>query len=167
MNRFVLFAFLCCAFPALSQAQSIGICNQVLSASGKSAFEGGRYYAYTVGEPFILTLESATTDLTQGFHQPDLCLLVATSDLDLADWSIEVYPNPTSDFLHIQYSAGQNGILQATVYDVLGHLVVTSTPLSQPNGSQLDCTSWQAGVYFLQLRDPVTQATATVRFVRL
>ena len=167
MNRFVLFVCLCCVLPAFSQAQSIGICNQVLSASGKSAIQSGRYYAYTVGQPFILTLEGTNHDLTQGFHQPDLCVLVATSDLDLADWSIEVYPNPTSDFLHIQYNAGQSGILQATVFDVLGHLVVASTPLYQPNDAQLDCTSWQAGVYFLQLRDPITQATATLRFVRL
>ncbi len=167
MNRFVLLALLGCAFPIFLQAQTIGICNQVISATGKSSVQAGRYYAYTVGEPFILTLQGSSRDLTQGFHQPDLCQLVATSNLDLAAWSIEVFPNPTTDFLHIQYSADQSGHLEAAVYDVLGHLVLTQQTLSQPDGSLLDCASWQAGIYFLQLRDPATQATATVRFIRL
>ncbi len=167
MNRFLILVLLSGAIPVLLQAQNIGICNQVLSATGKSSIQAGRYYAYTVGEPFILTLEGNTRELTQGFHQPDLCQLVATSNLDLAAWSIEVFPNPTSDFLHIQYSADQNGALEASVYDVLGHLVLAGQTLAQPDGSLLDCASWQAGLYFLQLRDPATQATATVRFIRL
>ena len=167
MNRFILLALFSCAFPTFNQAQNIGICIQVLSASGKSTVQAGRYYAYTVGEPFIFTMEGNTRDVTQGFHQPDLCQLVATNDLDLAAWNIGVFPNPTSDLLHIQYSAGQNGALEASVFDILGHLVVSNAPLSQPEGSQLDCSAWQAGVYFLLLRDPATQATATVRFIRL
>ena len=167
MNRFLLLALLGSAFPILLRAQTIGICNQVLSAAGKSSVQAGRYYAYTVREPFILTLQGNTRDLTQGFHQPDLCQLVATSNLDLAAWSIEVFPNPTADFLHIQYSADQNGMLEASVYDVLGHLIVNRQMLAHPDGSLLDCMSWQAGLYFLQLRDPATQATATVRFIRL
>ena len=167
MNRFILLALLSCATITFSQAQDIGICIQVLSASGKSAVHAGRYYAYTVGEPFIMTLQGNSRDLTQGFHQPDICQLVATNDLDLATWNIEVFPNPTTDFLHVQYSDSQNTALEASVFDVLGHLVVTNVALTEPSGSQIDCSTWQAGLYFLQLRDPDTHATATVRFIRL
>ena len=167
MNRFLLLVLLGCTFPVFSRAQNIELCNQVLSAAGKSTFQSGRYYAYTVGEPFILTLEGATTEFTQGFHQPDFFLPVSTSDLDLVAWGIKVFPNPTADVLHIRYSADQDGWLEVSVFDVLGHLVVANTLLRQPDNSQLDCASWQAGVYFLQLRDPATQAFATVRFIRL
>ncbi|MEO6760125.1 MAG: T9SS type A sorting domain-containing protein [Saprospiraceae bacterium] len=167
MNRFILLALLSCAFPCFSQAQDIGICIQVLGAAGKSTVQAGRYYAYTVGEPFILTLEGSTREVTQGFHQPDLCVSVSTSDLDLSAWHLEVFPNPTTDVLQIRYDAGQNGQLEATVFDVLGHVVVNKLPLADSGGSLLDCASWQAGVYFLLLRNPVTQATATVRFIRL
>jgi len=44
---------------------------------------------------------------------------------------------------------------------------VENIPLNQPDGSLLDCATWQAGLYFLQLRDPATHAVATVRFIRL
>lgn len=168
MNRFLLPALLACLSPILSQAQELDLFNQVLGAAGKSAVRAGRYYAYTIGEPVILTLEGSTMDLTQGFHQPDLGLSVATHDLDLADWQIEVFPNPTADFLHVRYNAtDRSDRLEAVVYDVLGRLVLDRVPLDRPDGSRLDCTFWQAGVYFLQLRDPATQGAFTVRFVRL
>lgn len=169
MNRFLIAALLACLFSTPSQAQSqdIDLCMQVLSSTGKSTVRAGRYYAYTVGESFIFTLEGQTTDFTQGFHQPDYCLLVSTSAVDLSDWEIQVFPNPTTDLLYIQYSADHNGRLEAVVFDVLGHLMINSTSLNQPEGSSIDCSTWQTGVYFLQLRDPVTQAVATVRFIRL
>ncbi len=169
MNRFILFALLVCMSPTFSQAQNqdLEFCNQVLASAGKSTVRAGRYYAYTIGEPVIFTLQGTTTDFTQGFHQPDLCVLVATNDLDLADWQMEVFPNPTADFLYVRYSAEHTGRLEATVFDVLGHLIVHDISFDQPDGSLLDCSSWQAGIYFLQLRDPVSKAVATVRFIRL
>jgi hypothetical protein len=39
--------------------------------------------------------------------------------------------------------------------------------LDQPEGTQLDCSNWQAGVYFLQLSTVNGTATAVHRFVRL
>ncbi len=167
MNRFLLLALLGYAPPVFSQGQDIGLCFQVLSSAGKSVVRAGRYYAYTIGEPFIFTLQGPATHVTQGFHQPELCLTVSTQTLDLAAWQIEVFPNPTADFLNIHYSPAYSGRLEADVFDVLGQLIAANVPVNQPDGSLLDCTAWQAGVYFLQLRDPATQAVATVRIVRL
>lgn len=167
MSRFLLFALLGCTVPVFAQSTDIDLCYQVVATSGKSVVRAGRYYAYTIGEPFITTLLGSPNHLTQGFHQPELCVLVATHDLDLADWQIQVFPNPTADFLHIQYSADHNGPLEAVVFNMLGQLMVKNIPLDQPDDSQLDCSTWQAGIYFLQLRDPATQAVATVRFIRL
>ncbi len=169
MNRFLLLALLACLSPCVSQAQdqNLGLCEQVLAVAGKSVVRAGRYYAYTIGEPFIFTLQGATTTVTQGFHQPELCVMVATHDVELADWQIQVFPNPTTDFLHIQYSADHNSQLEAAVFDVLGHLIVDQVSLDRPDDSLIDCSTWQAGLYFLQLRDPATHAVATVRFIRL
>ncbi|MCY7327172.1 MAG: T9SS type A sorting domain-containing protein [Saprospiraceae bacterium] len=166
MSRFLLLALLGCASPIFSQTPDVTLCYQVLGSTGKSAVRAGRYYAYTIGEPFITTLQGSK-HLTQGFHQPELCVLVATHDVDLADWQIEVFPNPTADFLHIKYSPEHTGRLEAAVFNLLGQLIVENIPLNQPDGSLLDCATWQAGLYFLQLRDPATHAVATVRFIRL
>jgi hypothetical protein len=106
--------------------------------------------------------------LTQGFHQPDICQSVATKDLDLAAWEIEVFPNPTADFLNIRFSdENGSGALRASVFDVLGRAMLLQQPLDEPSGTSLNCQAWQSGVYFLRLEDAATGAAATVRFVRL
>ena len=75
MNRFLLVLFPLSLWSVASNAQ-VSMCNQVIGTTGFSAIEQNKYWAYTVGEVAIFTL-SNTQDvsvLTQGFHQPDLCL---------------------------------------------------------------------------------------------
>lgn len=168
MNRFLhipIFISLI-SVPCLLSAQ-IGICNQVIAASGKAASQGGRLYTYTVGEPFILTLSGNSYKITQGFNQPDLCLPVLTNDLDLAEWQLEVYPNPATNQVHIRYSAEKKGRLRAQVFDLLGRTVVEDFPIDDPYDTQMDCSNWQAGVYMIRMQDSQTQAVASVRIVRL
>lgn len=168
MNRFLytapFFIFFLLALPGSAQ---IGLCNQVIGSTGAAAVQGGRSYTYTVGEPFILTLSSTSYKITQGFHQPDLCVPVSTSDLDLEAWALEVYPNPATDLIHIRYSAEKKGRLQARVFDLLGHLVLDDFSIDQPDDTPINCGNWQAGVYFIELLDPQTHSSATVRVIRL
>lgn len=168
MNRFLHLFFLLgllCTTQYLSA--QIGICNQVIASAGKATVQGGRMYAYTVGEPFIFTLTATSKIITQGFHQPDLCLPVLTNDLDINAWELEVYPNPASSVIHIRYSNEQKGQLSAQVFDLLGRPVIQQTTLDQPDGSTLDCSNWQAGVYLIRLQDNRTRSAATVRVIRL
>ena len=167
MNRFLSLAALLCLGAHFSQAQGYENCIQVISASGKSGTQAGLTFTYTVGEAVISTLSGSNNKLTQGFHQPELCQLVSTDDFDLAAWNLEVFPNPTSDVLNIRFSAEQGQMLRASVYNLLGQVMLSDQPLTQPGGSRIDCASWQPGVYILQLQDPATRGVAALRFVRL
>ncbi|HRI62017.1 MAG TPA: T9SS type A sorting domain-containing protein [Saprospiraceae bacterium] len=166
MNRFLSLALLLCLSADISLAQDYQTCIQVISASGKSGTQAGLTFTYTVGEPVITTL-SGSRKLTQGFHQPELCMLVSTNDFDLAAWNVEVFPNPTADVLTIRYSAEKGNNLRASVFNLLGQVMLSDQPLTQPDGSQLDCAAWQPGVYILQLQDPATSGVASMRFIRL
>jgi hypothetical protein len=167
MNRFPFLALFLCLSPGICLAQGAETCIQVISATGLSATQGGLTFSYTVGEPVIMTLSGNTRKLTQGFHQPELCKLVSTNNLDLAAWNIEAFPNPTADALTVRFSDEKGAQLRASVFNLLGQVMLADQPLSQPDGSRLDCTSWQPGVYILQLQDPTTRGVASVRFVRL
>ena len=167
MNRSLIFALIISGFYLQANAQGNSLCQQVVAAAGKNAQQGNRYFSYTVGEPFILTLSSATQTLTQGFHQPEICKLVATDNIELAPWGIEVFPNPTTDFLTVRFEPQAGERLYAQVYDLMGRMVLTSRTLDQPAGTKLDCSDWQPGIYFLQLTNASGTATATHRLVRL
>ena len=167
MNRFLCLALSLCLFSNLSFAQDYETCIQVIGASGKTGTQAGLTFSYTVGEPVITTLTGDTRKLTQGFHQPELCMLVSTLDLDLAAWDIEVFPNPTPDVLTVRFSDEKGSSLRASVFNLLGQIMISNQILSQPGGSRLDCAAWQPGVYILQLQDPATSGIASVRFIRL
>ncbi len=57
MNRSLHLIFLL-GFLSISHYLSaqIGICNQVIASAGKATVQGGRTYAYTIGEPFIFPI---------------------------------------------------------------------------------------------------------------
>lgn len=167
MNRYLFLALSLCLSSGISLAQGAETCIQVISATGLSATQGGLSFSYTVGEPVITTLTGNTRKLTQGFHQPELCKVVSTNDLDLAAWNIEVFPNPTADALTVRFSHEKGAQLRANVFNSLGQVMLSDQSLNQPSGSGVDCASWQPGVYILQLQDPVTHRVASVRFVRL
>lgn len=167
MNRYILTFLLPLLWSGSLTAQDYENCAQVIGATGKFAQRAGKIFFYTVGEPVILTLKTERYSLTQGFHQPDLCLSVATHDLDLAAWQIEVFPNPTADFITIRFDADQGNALVLSAHNLLGQTVLSDYPLTDPTGSFLDCTTWQSGVYIVQLRDPKSDQSATVKIVRL
>ncbi len=149
-----------------SFGQGLSLCQQVIGTTGSSATESGLHYTYTVGEPVIFTLKKQDVDvvLTQGFHQPDVCLPVSTDNPEQwAGWDIQAYPNPVTDYLTLQYTAPTDALVQAKVVNTMGQIVM-GLRATQANGDQIQCTGWAAGMYFLVLFNPETNATVTIPF---
>ncbi len=167
MNRFILTTLLWLWVLYTGTAQDATLFNQVIGSTGHVAVQQGLTYAYTVGEVVIVTVGSDKRILTQGFHQPEHTRIVSVGDPDFANWDISIFPNPVSDVLTVRYSADKGTSLTATVVDMVGKIVLQNQPLSEPDGSTLDCRSWQPGVYFLILQDPVGRGSSTVRIIRL
>lgn len=165
MNRSILFAFLFSLWCFHGEAQ-IFLCNQVIGSTGKSATLGNLHFAYTVGEPVIATVSNNSRKLTQGFHQPDICLITGTETPFAEALGLELYPVPTDGLLHIQFRGNLDGSYKARVYDLLGKVILSDFTIISPDGAGLDCTTWQPGIYFLQLTSSNGRA-ATVRFIRI
>jgi hypothetical protein len=142
-------------------------CSQVLGSAGTSYTLNGRYYAYTVGEVATNTTSNSFFTFTQGFHQPELCIAVATHNIDLSEWGPEIFPVPTEDLLNLRFNGPSAGHFKYRVYDILGREILTDTPVSTSTGAVLHCASWQAGVYFLELKDQEKNAVGTFRFIRI
>lgn len=167
MNRFILTAILWHLALYVCQSQSHSYFNQVIGSTGQSGVRQGLTYTYTVGEVSIVTLSSSKRILTQGFHQPEHSKLVSIGTPDFVNWDIRVFPNPVSDVLTVRFASEKGTELTATVVDLVGKIVLFEQLLSEPDGSSIDCRSWQSGVYFLILKDPAGRGQATTRIIRL
>ncbi|QQS30802.1 MAG: hypothetical protein IPM47_07715 [Sphingobacteriales bacterium] len=72
--RTLLFILLSTSFSFILQAQSLS--HQVMASGGTSTSNGGYSIAYTIGESVTTTISAGNNILTQGFHQPDLEMIV-------------------------------------------------------------------------------------------
>lgn len=169
MNRLLTPVFWLATFLAPLAAQTIGICHQVVAATGQSVEKQGIIYSYTVGEVAAFTASGLGLMLSQGFHQPDLCMPTVGTDapIGMADWQIELLPNPTDGWLTVRFSAEKTTALRASVFDLTGRKTRATALLAEPSGSQLDCRDLPPGVYFLRLEDTGSPAVGTFRFVKI
>jgi hypothetical protein len=156
-----------CALGFHAAAQDIFLCRQVVSSSGKTAIRDGVTYMYTIGEPVVFLGLSPDYQLTQGFHQPEVCTMYPVGTLDLSLWGLEVFPNPASDNLTIRYSPLMDGDLRASVFDISGRPVLFRQPITSADGNTLDCSQWQAGVYFIRFEEMGSRAYSTTRIIKL
>ena len=153
---------------SMANAQQVvdNLCMQVIGSNGLSAEKLGKHYDATLGEVMIATL--ATSDgsfsVTQGFHQPECALASVGVDDLAATWSLELFPNPTSGQLHIQYQTPTGSLLNARLWSITGSLIQDWQ--TQPSGAVLDCTELAAGIYLLDLRDAQTGEKTIARFVK-
>jgi Secretion system C-terminal sorting domain len=155
-----------CLNSMWSQQVVDNICMQVIGSNGLSAEKLGRHYDATLGE--VMTATLATTDgtvvVTQGFHQPECALtMVPATDL-MADWQVGIYPNPTAATLHIQYTHPEGHTLDTRVWSITGALMADWQVM--PSFSAIDCSGYTAGLYFLEIKDPVTGQITIIRFVK-
>ena len=167
MNRFLTLLAFCLFFQFHSTAQQFDVCMNVVASSGGQGTQTNKYFAWTIGEPFVQTLKGAGYALTQGFHQPDPCGKQFVGTSDLADWGMSLFPNPTDGFATLRFSPEKKGYLLGSVYDLLGKPLIENQPLTTPEGSIIDASAWPPGIYFLLLQDPNSRASATMRIVRL
>lgn len=103
---------------------------------------------FTVGEVAAENLAVAAGSLAQGFHRGNFRLVVSTRNNRLPEWEVVVYPNPTTDELHLRTDAP--GTLSAELFSTAGQLLLRQPDLSA--GQRIDVARLPAGTYWLRLR---------------
>ena len=89
-----------------------------------------------------------------GDKQPIRCTSATAGVDDQNQLDISIYPNPTSDIVHIDCNYSQ---LKVVVYDILGKQVINKSITNSIDISQLE-----KGVYILQLSDGVKLSTRKI-----
>jgi len=88
----------------------------------------------------INTATGSFNEATQGFHQGDIKLLGLEN---LAEIEVNMYPNPTSDYVTIQSPAP----VKVLIYDISGRLVAVHDLFNEIN--QIQVGDFSRGTYNL------------------
>jgi hypothetical protein len=104
---------------------------------------------FTVGEVAVNRYQGAM-DLAEGFHRVYYDLVVSNEEVLPADWSVLVYPNPTTEYLKVEFSKQEDRV-NAQLYSSTGQLILQQSDISYE--TELDLQALPAGTYWLRLID--------------
>ena len=91
----------------------------VVSCYGKFSGAGGYSLSATGGEPMTETFSAGNNILTQGFQQPDF-ISTGITVLNEAGFLVKIFPNPTADFLTVQFQSNSENEFNISLSDFLG-----------------------------------------------
>lgn len=129
------------------------ICIQVIGAAGNGgASLSDKHYAYTVGEVVVATFQGGNAQVTQGFHQPEICgKLDVGAPLVSLRTDLVLHPNPASDALFLRFDSPRGMRFTAVLVDAGGRPVANPGAMNDVEVSLIECWSLPSGTYFLLL----------------
>lgn len=136
---------------------------EVISSSGTHFSGDVAQLSWTLGECIILTHETSESVLTQGFHQTRL-IITDVSEINLIDPGIDVYPNPTMDYVKLRMNNPMNEGVQFKLFDHSGRLL-NSGQLIQDE-AVIEMKGLASATYFLVVETPFIQLK-TFKIVKL
>ncbi len=154
MRTILLASLLLIAYSALFS-------QEIISPAGNYSANSDITISYTIGEPIIETLQSGDFQITQGFHQTKL-IVSGISTNSICNDNVKVYPNPTNEYLYIDFNA-KDEILVCFLTDENGKKL--TTPSSINSIISIDMRHFPPGVYFIYLTNSKNQI-ATYKIVK-
>ena len=132
-------------------AQSID--QQAINAAGDHYVEQNQV-TVSIGEAVVSHFQSAEHQVTSGFHQPTLEVALVNSVSAAFPLEVEVYPNPTTDYLNLRVApeTGNSEILTGQIFNESGQVITEFQVLPQSGNQQIDFTGFPEGLYMMRLQ---------------
>lgn len=129
-------------------AQSVS--PQVIATAGNYSENGGISLSWTLGEPVIETATGTGVILTQGFQQPDYNIVVV-EHIPASNLDVNVFPNPTSGNLQIEWTGSIQTPAVISLYDMNGKELLVSKVTTSNQTGILNLTEYANAQYVLKI----------------
>ena len=123
---------------------------QIVATAGGTLGNASGSISYTIGEGVAQTFSRGDKVLTQGFQQSYLSVSTEKTILDL-NFSITVFPNPTTDVVTLRVGKESMSGLLYLLYDLNGRLL--SKKVIENSDTTVPFQSLQTGTYLLEVMD--------------
>lgn len=114
---------------------------ELYSSGGAVDESGSAKVSWTIGEAFTESLHGNSAELNQGFQQYQYVVTFISEDLANR---FEIYPNPVTDVLYIDYP--DHSLYIISVYDGQGRILK-----KYQNETQINFGKYPAGMYFINI----------------
>ena len=125
---------------------------QVVATAGNYTQNGGYSVSWTLGEPVVQTASNGGTTLTQGFQQPSYNVVSVTPG-KIDGFEVNVYPNPASDFIVVDWTANDKDMLYISLYDVAGKKISEQSYSAKQDKVSINLSQLASAQYLLEVKD--------------
>lgn len=122
---------------------------QAVTATGGDASGSGGTVAYSVGQVVYTTNTEATGSVAQGVQQPYEISIVSGFEVEQVNLSLQVYPNPTADYLSLNVGDLELSNLKFQLFDMQGRLIEDKKIANTIETIRMD--NLPGAVYFLKV----------------
>ncbi len=134
---------------------------------GNTSTEFSPVHEYAVGGNYDVVLHAVGICGTDS-NSLKVDIISSTTEVQTLK-HIDVFPNPTSDQLHIRWGNPEPGRLSIVVYNLLGRELVRldeRVHTSELYEKSIDLSTWPAGSYFLKIRQGEKQHIEPIVLIR-
>ncbi|MFM2195753.1 MAG: hypothetical protein RL092_1353 [Bacteroidota bacterium] len=128
---------------------------------GNTSTSSNPNYTYASGGDYIVTLTATNGDCTDTFTL-NLTSVSVSENIAFAD--LNIFPNPTSEILNIEFGQEMSDLVQIDLYDLTGKKVMSSqnNVSAGNNFLQINISDLESGIYFLNLNNAVSSVSIRV-----
>jgi hypothetical protein len=120
----------------------------VIASAGSYFVSANAQLSWTLGEVITSTFISGNSILTQGFQQNNY-VVIAINEFSDNPFKIDVYPNPSSRFINIQWANIEQMDLLFEIINNQGVCIIKKIINSSENQLEIDLNNFSNSTYIL------------------
>lgn len=122
VNKFIYFSFWTIVILNFTWATALNG-QQTISAAGGNVMSSAGSVSYTIGQTFFTTHSGTSGSVAEGVQHPYETLVVSVTDQVHEIFHLNIFPNPTADFLIIENTAESISEYRLFLQDISGRLL--------------------------------------------
>ena len=138
---------------------------EAVVAGGGNASGSGGTVSYTAGQVVYSNNSGTNGSVTQGVQQAYIISVTTGIDNKGIDLSYKVYPNPTTDYLHLKLDDFQKSIYSYQLFDINGKMLESKMIVNE--STSISMKALKEGNYFLKIKETVAGAAKEVKSFKI
>ncbi|MBM3448542.1 MAG: T9SS type A sorting domain-containing protein, partial [Bacteroidetes bacterium] len=128
---------------------------------GNTSTSSNPNYTYAAGGDYVVTLTATNGNCTDIFTM-NLASVSVSENIAFTD--LNVFPNPTSEILNMEFGQEMSDLIQIDLYDLTGKKVMSSqnNVSAGNNFLQINIAELESGIYFLNMNNTVSSVSIRV-----
>jgi len=143
-KSYYLYIYLFCAL-SITQVSA----QSVFSSTGKNVSASEGIISYSLGQITYKLSKGESGSLSQGIQQTYKIVTINSAESKIINYSVEVYPNPTTNTLNLNTDIKDLEHLSYQLFNLKGELLETGS-IKMPN-NLIDISERISGAYILKL----------------